>query len=458
MRRMLFFLISCIFLGGCFSQKNIKQQDRSNIITDTVRVDFEKMYLSRLVEKVVQLKDYIGIINNSNSNQDSKRYYSHKAINLFEPKSIVIMKNNDVSSLVPIDSFFYLLENSAVNLCSVDSVYIPIWRNDKVLNPSDSIIYVDSYKFDCTSFISDKKVKGSSLPILIENTEDGKELMPLLGNLIVNVTTTTSKKADVENLQEKVLTFAHSLDIDKLEEKLYQCRIKLVDEFFDRFNGKESRVDIKSDDENFRMKNLLLLFDGKIFKSNEDPLFKEALMMVETIMNNDTKILYSDSTWFAKAECQAKFKGKPVSIVLYLNVERRKSDMFKWVISKVEGDILKLKPSFSSDKIMLMPDDHETNFMSLHRITTEKDDYITLYNAKKNHIDETSVFYSYVYNGLLDIDYVKDLEFIFLQVPGYTFSIKQIERDTYNSGWLIHSFNKMSNADKQQFLDSFYNN
>lgn len=457
---MLFFLISCIFFSGCFSQKNIKQQDRSNIITDTVRVDFEKMYLSRLVEKVVQLKDYIGIINNSNSNQDSKRYYSHKAINLFESKSIVIMKNNDVTSLVPIDSFFYLLENSAVNLCSVDSVYIPIWRNDndKVLNPSDSIIYVDSYKFDCTSFISDKKVKGSSLPILIENTEDGKELMPLLGNLIVNVTTTTSPKADVENLQDKVLIFAHSLDIDKLEEKLYQCRIKLVDEFFDRFNGKESRVDIKSDDENFRMKNLLLLFDSKIFKSNEDSLFKEALMMVETVMNNDTKILYSDSTWFAKAECQAKFKGKPVSIVLYLNVERRKSDMFKWVISKVEGDILKLKPSFSSDKIMLMPDDHETNFMSLHRITTEKDDYITLYNAKKNHIDETSVFYSYVYNGLLDIDYVKDLEFIFLQVPGYTFSIKQIERDTYNSGWLIHSFNKMSKADKQQFLDSFYNN
>lgn len=456
MKRIIFLLISCISLGSCFSQKNIKLQNRSDIIGDTVKEDTEKKFSSRLVEKIVQLKDYINIINSSYSNQNSKAYYSHKAIDLFTPESAVIMKNNDRTSSVPIDSFFHLLENSAINLCSVDSVYIPILHNNMVLNSSDSIIYADSYKFNCTSYIPDKMAKGCSLPIVIENTEDGKELMPLLGNLIVNVA--TSKKTDAEHSEQYNPTFAFSLNMDQLAKEIYKCRIKLVDEFFDRFNGKESRADVKSEDENFRMKNLLLLFDGKKFKSNEDSLFKEALAMVETIRKNNTRILYSDSTWFAKAECHVKFKGKPASIVLYLNVERRKSDMFKWVIARAEGDVLKLNPSFSSDRIMLMPDDHETNFMSLHRITTEKDDYITLYNSKKNQIDETSVFYAYVYNGLLDIDYVKNLEFIFMQVPGYSFSIKQIERETYNSGWLIHSFNKMSDTDKQQFLDSFYNN
>lgn len=132
--------------------------------------------------------------------------------------------------------------------------------------------------------------------------------------------------------------------------------------------------------------------------------------------------------------------------------------MYKWVIAKAEGDVFKLKPSLKSEKIMLMPDDHETNFMSLHRITTEKDDLISCYMQKDYPLDETSVFQSDVYNGLLDIDYVKDLQFIFYQVPNYVFRIKFIERETNNTGWLITDFDKVSEDEKEDFLDYLYNN
>ena len=124
---------------------------------------------------------------------------------------------------------------------------------------------------------------------------------------------------------------------------------------------------------------------------------------------------------------------------------------------KAEGEIFKLKPSLNSDKIMLMPDDHETNFMSLHRVTTEKDDLITRYMQKSYLLDETSVFLSDVYNGLLDIEYVKDLQFIFYQVPGYVFRIKFIERETNNTGWLITSFYKAPEEKKTDFLNYLYN-
>lgn len=251
---------------------------------------------------------------------------------------------------------------------------------------------------------------------------------------------------------------AQKVITNDLNAGLYDSRIKLVDEFFDRFNGKEGHPDISRKDKDYRKKNLMFVFNGRMFKSKEDAKFKELQNFINTVIEKNISINYSDTTWFAKAVCHGKLKGKEVDFTLYLNVEHRKEDMYKWVIAKAEGDVFKLKPSFKSEKIMLMPDDHETNFMSLHRITTEKDDLISCYIQKNYPLDETSVFLSDVYNGLLDIDYVKDLQFIFYQVPNYVFRIKFIERETNNTGWLITNFDKVSEDEKEDFLDYLYNN
>ena len=237
---------------------------------------------------------------------------------------------------------------------------------------------------------------------------------------------------------------------------LYKTRVKLVDEFFDRFNGKAGRIDVAADDSDCRRKNLLLLFDSQMFVSADDSLFAEAVSMVDTVISSGTAIEYPDSAWMARASCQARLNGKEVTLDLYLNVERRGEDMYKWVIARAEGDILKLSPSLRSGKMMLMPDDHETNFLSLYRVTTERDDCITNYASRCFTVDETSVFFAYVYSGQLDIDRVSSLEFTFLQVPGYAFTIKHVERDTYNAGWLISSFRRMTDADKQALMKTIY--
>lgn len=251
---------------------------------------------------------------------------------------------------------------------------------------------------------------------------------------------------------------AQKVITNDLNAGLYDSRIKLVDEFFDRFNGKEGHPDISRKDKDYRKKNLMFVFNGRMFKSKEDAKFKELQNFINTVIEKNISINYSDTTWFAKAVCHGKLKGKEVDFTLFLNVEHRKEDMYKWVITKAEGDVFKLKPSLKSEKIMLMPDDHETNFMSLYRITTEKDDLISCYMQKDYPLDETSVFLSDVYNGLLDIDYVKDLQFIFYQVPNYVFRIRFIERETNNTGWLITDFDKVSEDEKEDFLDYLYNN
>lgn len=241
-----------------------------------------------------------------------------------------------------------------------------------------------------------------------------------------------------------------------LNDEQYGARVKLVDEFLDRFNGIEDRPDINKNDSDYHFKRLLVLFNGKMFNSLTDSTFIAAKEFIETINKNTVKLDYTDSLWYANATCHGKFKGKEVVFTLYLTVEHRKSNMYKWVISKAEGDIFSLKPSKESEKIMMMPDDHETNFLSLHRITNEKDDLISNYIRKDHLVDKTSVFLSYVYNGWLNIDYVSDLSFTFLQVPGYEFSIKEFEREGNNVGWLISGFNILSEEQKRNKIKFIY--
>lgn len=242
-----------------------------------------------------------------------------------------------------------------------------------------------------------------------------------------------------------------------LNEELYNYRIKLVDEFFERFNGKRFRPDIDINSDDAKLKNLLVLFNAKMFKSLEDSAFIEAKSFAKKILQDSITIHYHDSTWIAKAVCHGTLKGKSVEFILYLNVENRRGNLYKWVISKAEGNIFELTPSLQKETIMLLPDDHETNFMSLRRITTEKDDYILNYKQKSFHVDQTTVFFTLVNTGLLNIEYVKSLDFIFFQVPGYTFSISHFEREKNNAGWLISTLEKKTEEEKANTLKYIYN-
>jgi hypothetical protein len=41
-------------------------------------------------------------------------------------------------------------------------------------------------------------------------------------------------------------------------------------------------------------------------------------------------------------------------------------------------------------------------------------------------------------------------------VPGYVFTVKEFDRESTNSGWLITSFSKMNEKDKMLFLRDIY--
>ena len=243
-------------------------------------------------------------------------------------------------------------------------------------------------------------------------------------------------------------------DFNGLNTYLQRTRVGLVDEFIDRFNAKETHPDIPLSTPDSKKKNLLMLFDIYMFKSTKDPRYKEAQQMIDEIINKKIKINYSDETWTALAHCQGVVGGKNVKFDIYLTVEKRGKDMYKWVISNVKGSIFDVSPKNKTKNIMLYPDDHETNFISLHRMTTEQPGNVSRFMNNDFNYNATSVFVFLVYNGLLKINYVDDLEFIFTQVPGYTFHIRYFQREKNNAGWLISKFYKSNAKEKAQFWKS----
>ena len=226
------------------------------------------------------------------------------------------------------------------------------------------------------------------------------------------------------------------------DEALFKARVSLVEDFMRRFNEG----------------TILPLFDGTMFghQGENDSLYKEAQKFAAAARKSGVKLSNTDTNWVALAPCSGKFKGKPVDFMLILNTEKYAPDAYKWVIAGVQGDIFKLTPSSYNIDFLISPLAHEVNFMELGRITMQKDDLILNYKQKRYELDETAVFFAYVYEGLLDIEHVKGLQFMFLQVPGWSFTIEEFNRQTMNSGWLITSFSKMSDTEKKAFLQNVY--
>lgn len=235
-----------------------------------------------------------------------------------------------------------------------------------------------------------------------------------------------------------------------------KVRIGLVDEFFDRFNGNETHPDIPALKADSRKSNLMMLFDLSLFSSKNDSIFMEASGMMDAVMADSININYSDTAWVAMAHCKGTLEGKSVKFDLFLTVQHRRENLYKWVIAKAEGNLFDTAPRNTDENIMLYPDDHETNFLSLKRMAKEQPFNVTNFMVNGFTYDATSVFVYLVYSGRLKIDYVDDLEFIFTQIPGYIFHLRYFERERNNAGWLISNFYKSTEENKAIFLKSLH--
>lgn len=239
-----------------------------------------------------------------------------------------------------------------------------------------------------------------------------------------------------------VTVAANAQLINPMGEKIYESRVALVDEFIKRFNhDNPSPHAPELDADEAKVADIVQLFNGANFSSADDPLMQIAVDFARDAVASGVRLDYADSIWYARATCHGSYRKKAVEFNLIMRVEPRSagSDMYRWALCGVEGELFDLVPEETGSGFVVLPDDHETNFMSLTDMTASQTESIRLYASDNAKVDPFTAFMAMVYGGQLKIDYVKPLEFSFTQIPGWEFTIRFFEREELNSGWLIDS-------------------
>ncbi len=236
-----------------------------------------------------------------------------------------------------------------------------------------------------------------------------------------------------------ILTFTYaSAQVNLLNKDMFRSRVGMIDEFMTRFNLEEYSPLVNTNDANKNRMNIYSLYNIELMSSSQE-LINLGIEFADSVLKNNIKLAYSDSNWVAKATCVGTLSKKEVNFVLYLGVQPRGTDMYKWVIKAAEGEFLTLKTKSSNSDLMIGPDNHEINFMTLSDITISPNNKnIIAFSHNDYVVEPLTVFNTLVYQGLLRIDSVSDLVFIFDQVPGFQFEVKYVNNESSNAGWLIN--------------------
>lgn len=237
---------------------------------------------------------------------------------------------------------------------------------------------------------------------------------------------------------------------DLIFENDFAAQVKSIDEFIQRFNGKESHPDLKGEN---RTLNLIALFDYKMSHEGlSDTAFKKKIMdFVQQVNANCSKIKLTDDDFYAEANITAKILGKSVSLSLILQSQSYNKDRVRWAIIGVRG-LVKSGIIDTKQFYGISPVEHETHFMSIGDIFAHNSPEIFGYRGKDTKIDELSVFLTMAKLDKVRIVSVNELTMHCLEIPNYVFTVKEKGRSGQNSGWLISNVTKINENKKNEYL------
>lgn len=226
-------------------------------------------------------------------------------------------------------------------------------------------------------------------------------------------------------------------------------RIKQFDEFLGRFNYIQDIYGNPISD-NFKEKisreeylNSLLDSEDPRFitgSSEFDPEYIEKidLFISEAINTENPRFINPNSELiFAEAKSIFELDGVNTNIDLILKKEFNDHSE-KWVIAGIRNDFAGISTDPFKDSVIsiLPPNSNETNFMALHRAFEDiKNLPGYFYSGFENDNLSILLYYSQKHN--LKFIGVKEITYYILDIPGWVLVVKEFNRDSKNSGWLI---------------------
>lgn len=240
---------------------------------------------------------------------------------------------------------------------------------------------------------------------------------------------------------------SQSLFDDAGLQQKFNYQVKQLSQFMERFNYIE-KVKPLNGMESSKILNLVSLINAQDTGLVYDPKTIEFLKIISND-SSDFTISYADTNWFAIAKGIFSYQGKDILIDITLRQQGEIGKGYRWRIEDVSSSIFSFHVSRDSLKKFINPMNHEIGFTELSKAINEKEG-ISAYASKVSD-DFLTTFLIMVQNGDIKLKQINSTEFIFFQIPGWVFTVKNFNRLDNNSGWLIASLKKMDLKQKEEF-------
>lgn len=235
-----------------------------------------------------------------------------------------------------------------------------------------------------------------------------------------------------------------------IDEQELQFKVKQIDEFFQRFNFetnyKGESVTEQNDsipvDTLLKRKGLMTLLNLDTFANKENGLDSVSTDFLNYVINNDKKIHYTDTTWYAEAVSSFVMDGKCFPIRFTLKTENVKDVIYKWVISSVETPVFDCLTDTVKSVLSIMPGAHGSSFITLPEVLNLNAKNAQVLFEKNYHTNKLTVFAYLLSTGKVKLQNVTKVIYHF-QLDDYVFIVERFEKEnSYNKGWLISKITK----------------
>ena len=244
--------------------------------------------------------------------------------------------------------------------------------------------------------------------------------------------------------------------INFLSDENFAFKVKQIDEFMDRFNSVESTpiqqyVREHHDLDSISRASLMLsLFNQEDTTWNEQHIrdFVSDILRASTPVAID----FYDQGWYVELNCTGRYKGKVEEFTLVLSLEvMRRSRGAKWVIESVSADFLGIGRS-QDQRRALNPASYGNNFIDLSEALQDTSNIRNYLNLRRQH-SQLLVFLNELHQKNLVFKQINQITYHFLQIDDWIFKVRDFNRDTPNSGWLISELLRVNDRQKLQYQE-----
>lgn len=236
-----------------------------------------------------------------------------------------------------------------------------------------------------------------------------------------------------------------------IDEQELQFKVKLIDEFFKRFNYEtdykgeliEEQADSISLDTIVKRKNLITLLNLDVFADKDMKLDSISTDFLDYVIRNNKQIHYTDTTWCAEAVSSFLMDGKSYPINIFLKTEHVKDVIYKWVIVDVEVPVWTNLTDSVKSQVTIMPGAHGSSFITLPKIVNLNAMSVRSLFHKDYTPNLLTVFDYLISTNKIKLQNVTKVDYHFL-LDDYAFTVERFEKEkSYNNGWLINKIVKL---------------